>query len=46
MSSMDLMIGTLAWVKLGHENDSVFMFGCADGSLHLYLHIASTVSCS
>lgn len=31
-------IGAIAWIQLRDTNDPCFVFGCADGSLHLYRH--------
>ncbi|KLO03932.1 WD40 repeat-like protein [Schizopora paradoxa] len=29
-------IGAIAWIQFRDSDDSCFVFGCADGSLHLY----------
>lgn len=36
-------IGAIAWVDLGEGLDRAFVFGCCDGTLHLYVWDDETV---
>jgi hypothetical protein len=37
-------VSALAWVGFGEDKDESFIFGCADGSLHLYRRTDPKVS--